>query len=468
MLEDEGYELLTTDEMIELLAAGYTLTLPETRAFPGMSVAFADEDLAHLELDGDMNDIVAIEYVGEEEVQCIYIDDPEHLYMTDGFIPTHNTSNIVFLKSTDDSMIETLSKMSGTRHQTYTNSKQITRDVEKLWMRNAGAVSYTMQTSEEPVISYNDMAFISERNSIVFRAGDAPIWNRNETILPMSWRLFMTKITQPGKDYTLQTIPTLSSAIDFDVRQNQPNFEEMLEKRIRQASLVPKAVEDYKKCFNLDDYQISRLDIDVYAETIMGIVNARKNVKDAVFTIDDYLAKKGTKKKSISAQLSGDEVNTEQIAETKRKQGEWDVKSAGRFAGKLLSSVNLWDNGLANHQFDDIIVDSFLEIGAGAFRQDSDHFTVNNDGALFGRHGKPFILVGGAAAAHEKAYLEEQTKNKNSRVYSEEENIEFPTRNAYTVTDDFLHFLAQQDSWDELAGGRFEQEMARRITDRDN
>ena len=75
-----------------------------------------------------------------------------------------------------------------------------------------------MTTKEEPVIGYNDMAYISERNSIVFRAGDSPIWNRNATILPMSWRLFKNTIIQPGKDYSLQTIPTLSTAMDFDVR----------------------------------------------------------------------------------------------------------------------------------------------------------------------------------------------------------------------------------------------------------
>ena len=135
-----------------------------------------------------------------------------------------NTSNIVFLKSTDDAMLETLEKMSGKTHKSFTDSKTITRDMQKLMMQNEGKASYTMTTREVPVISYNDMAFISERNSIIFRAGDSPVWNRNETILPMSWRLFKNTITQPGKDYSLQTIPTLSSALEFGIRQNQPGF----------------------------------------------------------------------------------------------------------------------------------------------------------------------------------------------------------------------------------------------------
>lgn len=72
-----------------------------------------------------------------------------------------NTSNIVFLKSTDDTMIETLSKMSGVRHKTYTDSKTITRDMQAIikMTQNEAKTSYTMTTKEEPVISYNDMAF---------------------------------------------------------------------------------------------------------------------------------------------------------------------------------------------------------------------------------------------------------------------------------------------------------------------
>ena len=69
-----------------------------------------------------------------------------------------NTSNIVFLKSTDDSMLDTLEKMSGKTHRAYKNSKTVTRDMEKLVLPNEGKVSYTMQVQEIPVISYNDSA----------------------------------------------------------------------------------------------------------------------------------------------------------------------------------------------------------------------------------------------------------------------------------------------------------------------
>ena len=174
-------------------------------------------------------------------------------------------------------MLDTLQKMSGTQHRAYTNSKTITRDTEKVWMRNEGKVSYTMTTVEEPVIKYNDMAFIAMRNSIIFRAGDSPIWNRNETILPMSWRLFSETISQPGHKYTFQTIPTLSSAKDFDVRKNVPDFDKMLDKRIAQALAVDMAREAYQSTYDYTEYQIEQLDPDLYADEIMEVINNSMN-----------------------------------------------------------------------------------------------------------------------------------------------------------------------------------------------
>lgn len=39
-----------------------------------------------------IRNIVSITYVGEEPCQCIMVDHPDHTYISDGFIPTHNTT----------------------------------------------------------------------------------------------------------------------------------------------------------------------------------------------------------------------------------------------------------------------------------------------------------------------------------------------------------------------------------------
>ena len=344
----EGYQIVSTDEIIRLLAEGHKVTLPP--AFiedPSIRLHYSDEDIAKLGLFGDLNNIVSVEYIGEEEVQCIAVDDPEHLYLTDGFIPTHNTSNIVFLKSTDDAMIETLEKMSGKRHQAYTDSKQVSRDISKVWMRNSSTTSYTMSVRELPVISYNDLAFISERNSIVFRAGDSPIWNRNETILPMSWRLFANKINQPGRDYTLQTIPTLSSAIDFDIRKNQPNFDIMLNKRISQSVFVEDAKQEYQDLYGYDDYDIAQLDPDSYADQILDIVNVRSAAEAnggnaSSDKVVGPVVEKTVRKDTVE---DNNEVRDE-VLKQKAEQANWEKPRYARYQGQfMLSRDDLVPNG---------------------------------------------------------------------------------------------------------------------------
>ena len=39
-----------------------------------------------------LRNIVSIDYIGEEECQCIYVDHPDHTYISDDFIVTHNTT----------------------------------------------------------------------------------------------------------------------------------------------------------------------------------------------------------------------------------------------------------------------------------------------------------------------------------------------------------------------------------------
>lgn len=75
------------------------LTLKETvsdlvRSLGGLITASDDNTIAYvLPEDGqELKDkIVSISYVGLEDAKCIYIDSPDHLYLTDGYTVTHNT-----------------------------------------------------------------------------------------------------------------------------------------------------------------------------------------------------------------------------------------------------------------------------------------------------------------------------------------------------------------------------------------
>lgn len=370
-----------------------------------------------------------------------------------------NTSNIVFLKSTDDSMLDTLQKMSGTTHRSFTDSKTVTRDMEKIMMKNEGKTSYTMTTREVPVIAYNDMAFIAERNSIIFRAGDSPIWNRNETILPMSWRLFQNTITQPGKDYTLQTIPTLSTAIDFDVRKNQPDFAKMLDKRMKQAYVAEQTREVYKGAYGYSDYDIEQLDPDVYSDEIMDIIN--RYLREEADPEDELEFEFEDGKESWMDYVEENKEVEEAIA---KKAAERSKKAEKKFAGCLLSIDDLVsgtpDDYIANHALDREIITAYTRV-KGDMWQDIAHFT-NRAGSLCGVDGTVYIS---------KDDVSDDLKSLNtaakedSKVFSEDDvkTEELNSFGTYTVTDEFYGFLAFQRSWKGFAKGRFDDAMKKQL-----
>lgn len=356
-------------------------------------------------------------------------------------------------------MLDTLQKMSGITHRSYIDSKTITRDMEKLWMKNEGKASYTMTTREEPVIKYNDMAFISERNSIVFRAGDSPIWNRNETILPMSWRLFKNTITQPGKEYTLQTIPTLSTAADFDVRKNQPDFQKMLDKRMKQALAADMAKVQYQSAYGYSDYDIEQLDPDVYADEIMNIINSslHEDEESEERDFDDIFD-------NPDEMWDGElEENTEVTQAIADSQHEMAVANIGRFAGGTISIDNLTPlsgGKQASHLFDKEIAAAYLEV-KGDMWQDTDYFKVVN-GSLYGTDGNLYIRM--VDQTDDLKALNESMNDSESNVYGDEsiDEKEVKAIGSVVVEDAFYYFLASLESWN-FAGGKFEEAMKREM-----
>ena len=362
------------------------------------------------------------------------------------------------MKSTDDSMLDTLQKMSGTTHKSYIDSKTITTDKQRLFMQNESKLSYTMTTKEVPVISYNDMAFIAERNSIVFRAGDAPVWNRNQTILPMSWRLFSNTIVHAGHEYSLQTIPTLSSALDFDVRKNQPDFSKMLNKRMEQAYVSQKAKDAYKNAYGYSDYEIEQLDPDNYADDIMSVVNEylrQKHKADEGEDDFDYV-EEGDWMQNV-------EVNEEQIQATQEQAQKQAIANRKIYAHGMLSREDLISNvsGIA-HNLDKDIIATYVDI-KGDFDHDTVNFLTKKDG-LYSRDGQT-CYIKCDTSSKELDHLQTLAKDKNSRVFEDAhiDKSEVSSLGSYTVTDDFYRFLVTFNSDWTFAKGRFSSALNQRL-----
>ncbi len=377
-----------------------------------------------------------------------------------------NTSNIVFLKSTDDSMLETLEKMSGTTHKSYIDSKQVSQDLDKvIGGRTEGRVSYTMNTKEEPLIKYNDMAFISERNSIVFRAGDAPVWNRNATSLPMAYRLFRDTIVHPGHDYSLQTIPTLSSALEFDVRMNQPDFRKMLDKRMKQAIHSGAAKNVYQESYGYADVDIARLDPDIYSDEIMEIVQMKLNVEQgrdphAVPEIDaDEL--------DVALIYDDEQVvdNVELAAEVAARGAAAAARERLIYAeGTISKDMLVKPDGTARIKSLDRQITEAYKSALVELQQDRDHFSVGPDNELRSADGsltyiRPLRSSSFAEAAHK---LNDAARDSDSRVYLDDELslTDLQALATVEISADFYRFLASLPTWEHLAGGAFDRAMA--------
>lgn len=363
-------------------------------------------------------------------------------------------------------MLDTLQKMSGVTHKTFRDSKTVTKNKMRLAMQNEDTVSTTLTTREVPVITYNDMAFISERQSIVFRAGDSPIWNRNEAILPMSWRLFQNTIVHAGHDYSLQTIPTLSSALDFDVRKNQPDFSKMLDKRMNQAKYAEMARNAYQDAYNFSDYQIEQLDPDNYADEIMSIINqaVRKSREEDNLQSADEFDSEGSKK-SYEGTI---EENTEQLEAIEQQKQIQDQRERKIYAGGMLSKDSLVPStGYPSHQLDKDIVKSYVD-NMSYFERDTRYFSKRGDDLYDATGGILYIVHGRTDEAINAALdkLNHARQEASSNVYADDEikKSELKDEDGYIVTDEFLKFLVSLPKWD-FANGLFEKSMAARMRD---
>lgn len=358
-------------------------------------------------------------------------------------------------------MIDTLVKMSGTTHEARVDQKTITRDNERVLNKNEGKISYTMSTKERPVIQFNDFMFIKERNSIVIKAGGSPLWNRNETAYPMSHRLFKNTINMPGKEFTLQTIPTNSTAKDFDVRKNQPDFFAMLNQRFAQAREADKMKKAYLSAYNLTETELLRLDQNVVADDIMHGINAlmfgithRTGSDDHEMTDEEMAMMPELNEYGEPVNLLDNAVDNHELArEAAIAQNMLQDQEQKRYAGGNISRGDLVSqSGAVIRQLDTVLAAAYAESKAYF---DGRGYRVLPNGELMSENGELYVRTSNGTNNSDVDALDGASLDADSRTYSDGETV---TETFYEVTDEFIKHLAGLDNWKGLAEGRFEKD----------
>lgn len=84
-----GSEKDSTCTYTELTVFGHDLKIPNTLDCCSSAKYTARREARQTDV---IRNIVSIDYVGKEVCQCLMIDHPDHTYISDDFIPTHNTT----------------------------------------------------------------------------------------------------------------------------------------------------------------------------------------------------------------------------------------------------------------------------------------------------------------------------------------------------------------------------------------
>lgn len=355
-----------------------------------------------------------------------------------------NTANIVFLKSPDDTLLETLSKMSGTRHVAYIDSKTVNVDKNRIVSQTDERISYTMATKEVPLISYNDMANIAECNSMIFRIGGTPIWNRNQMALPMSHCIHKNQINVSGKKFTLLTVPTTSSALEFDLNAMVPDFDAMLEQRLTEFETIDDAKFVYKEKTDLSDAEINRMDADVYATEIMSLVNTLIRQRKAEESEAEAELAKHTLNMVENEDIKEALANEEAKHEDGRKQ---------RYAHGKLSREDIVTAG---EGYNDIFYEAFMET-RDDWKNNINVICDNN--GLRTRDGRVLIDFHSQEMASFGKEMIEAAKNADKkRVFSEDTSVSGV--HTVEIKPEFITWLCELESWPKA----FDDAVAKRLT----
>ena len=368
----------------------------------------------------------------------------------------------MYIKSTDDSMLEILQGLGGQRYRIEHDSLTTTTDMYKIVATVDGKQSRGKSVKEVPVISKNDMLRVNKGDLMVFGKGD-PIWNTNQCAMPYAFELVHKDALNDWddpKEYTMQTVPTTASTMDFDILNNQPNFINMVSKRCVQAKKTKDKLELFKQ-YNtingrpLTDDDLSRMDSESLAKEIMRSVNQQINFNDHV---KEVKSKEPSYDEDDIVELS--DLSTDDLAQKMNDSAEENTEFyEGMYeADKLhddLHSLIYADDQISKY---DLIRDPSDELNdalAYGYVQllddfkNSDNYTVSDDGSLY--LGSTLMI---------KSLSEDLMEAGLDHLMADGESDNYTAR--CEVMPAWRELLARNNTWDVL-NGKYESVVASRF-----
>ena len=429
------------------------------------------DELGNLQSDGHgINDLETLLSIGLSAHQRFHLilqtmQQLEAVYGGDkNKIISGNSNNLVFLKSNDVTMIDELVSVAGKTHVERVNSMTVSENLQARVQKTDGRVSKTKSVLEEDVLPRNAFLYIKRFEAIVMRAGENPIYNYGSSALPPVFALQKDAIQEPGVTYSLQTIPTMSSVLEFDPEKNQPNFYAMLEKRLAQARLVASMEKKYRGAYGYSQHDIDIMDSDVYAREIMDAVNDELYSMELNYRMqqeledeDEFMMPDGSsrmfadmavaREESILQNKEYDEATAKAEAQLVPNYREL-IYAGGTISRELLVSPH----GKAvrtGASLDAVFIEAVLKTKS-QFMSDNKFRWDDEKQILSSSTGMRYISYDSSIEKLEKA-----GKDPNSKVLLED--AEGTALEGYRVEPEFYEYLAKLDSWESIANGAFDK-----------
>lgn len=429
------------------------------------------DELGNLQSDGHgINDLETLLSIGLSAHQRFHLilqtmQQLEAVYGGDkNKIISGNSNNLVFLKSNDVTMIDELVSVAGKTHVERVNSMTVSENLQARVQKMDGRVSKTKSVLEEDVLPRNAFLYIKRFEAIVMRAGENPIYNYGSSALPPVFALQKDAIQEPGVTYSLQTIPTMSSVLEFDPEKNQPNFYAMLEKRLAQARLVASMEKKYRGAYGYSQHDIDIMDSDVYAREIMDAVNDELYSMELNYRMqqeledeEEFMMPDGTSRMFTDMAVAREETvrqNKEYDEATAKAEAQLVpnyrelIYAGGTISRELLVSPH----GKAVRTgtgLDAIFIEAVLKTKS-QFMSDNKFRWDDEKQILSSSTGMRYISYDSSI---EK--LEQAGKDQNSKVLLED--AEGTALEGYRVEPEFYEYLAKLDSWESIANGVFDK-----------
>lgn len=372
-------------------------------------------------------------------------------------------------------MLETLQTLSGSTHLSFRDNKSVTLDARRQFNQADSKVTLSTSVHEMPVISKSQMLNVPRSNMMIFGKGH-PIWNRNQTVMPYAYALQKDELRdfENNIKYSLTTVPTTASTMDFDAIRNQPNFLRMVSKRVRQAQLAKEVTERYKRVYGtaekpLSDYQMSLIPNDVLAKQIMQGINDEiyeedhpkqnevqkerakmsQQEKDSLSASFDAAASQPTKTDELEQKMQDTAKKNTAVTdvEAQRDKGRAEYTQK-RYGGNTISRADL-DAGDTRDNIATAYVnsiDSFRKYGEGQ------GFIVDDEGTLF-YNGQVFVKS--------LANTVQDLINAKNTVIMPTSGQKGATDPAalVEVTDAFISWIKKQDNLLTVGDGTFDREF---------